>query len=694
MSRKTLEQYRSGGDLASLEEDWLARADAEPTALDWFLGLAQELIAAGETERAHSLLELYDAELVTRGLWEVRLELLRKAGAQAVKAKSLHKEVLASLHGRWTGRPTLASAIEHVALHKPTEDPTRLWDKVTRLQSLLSFDVGEVVLMPGQGVGRVTEVNLELESLRIDFDKRSGVTLGLRAAAKMLKALPAGNLLRSKLEDPAALDRLRDERPAELLRAVLESNDKPMTGAEIRDTLVGIVPEAKWAAWWATARKHPQVVASSAGRQSYRWEASQAGALAAVRKAFARADPRARLELLRKNAERDPQFAREMAGDLASLAGERAAGEPGLAFEIWFALERAGFLPESLAELPARLTGLGSDLRRLLGGIEDRLLRERALAMARERRPDWPSVYKDHATREEDPRVLDLLFDGLRAADAAAADRVLDDLVAQPRRAPAAFVWLAERAAHDEPLRARGPMRLLQQVLSALADPAFARFRVRLRALCESGATVPRLFAHLEPTQAAAAVEALRRAGALENYARDPLVAALEMRFPALRESDSPTGGPLYATSQAIEAKRSELKHLTEVDIPANRKAIAEARAMGDLRENFEYKAARERHEYLNARLAAMHRELGRARPIDFGSLDTSEVRVGTRVRLAGPTGAPRRLAILGPWESKPEQGVLSYESEMAKSLLGLKAGDSVEIGGERLRVEAIEPAL
>jgi transcription elongation GreA/GreB family factor len=467
-----------------------------------------------------------------------------------------------------------------------------------------------------------------------------------------------------------------------------------MTGAEIRDTLVGIVPESRWAAWWATARKHPQVVASSSGRQSYRWEASQAGALAALRRSYARADPRARLELLRKNAERDPQLGREMAGDLASLAVERAEQEPGLAFEIWFALERSGHLPESLADLPGRLTGPGADLRRLLAGIEDRLLRERALVMARERRPDWPSAYKDQATREEDSRVLDLLFEGLRAADAGAADRLLDDLIAQPRRAPAAFAWLAERAATDEALRARAPLRLLQQILSALGDPTFARFRVRLRALCETGGTVPRLFAHLEPSQAAGAVEALRRAGALENYERDPLVAALEMRFPALRESDSPTGGPLYATSEAIEAKRSELKRLTEVDIPANRKAIAEARAMGDLRENFEYKAARERHEYLNARLAAMHRELGRARPIDFGSLDTSEVRVGTRVRLASPGGEPRRIAILGPWESQPEQGVLSYESELAKSLLGLKAGDSVEIGGERLRVEAIEPAL
>ena len=69
-------------------------------------------------------------------------------------------------------------------------------------------------------------------------------------------------------------------------------------------------------------------------------------------------------------------------------------------------------------------------------------------------------------------------------------------------------------------------------------------------------------------------------------------------------------------------------------------------------------------------------------------------MRVGTRVRLSGPRGVERRLVVLGPWECDPEAGVLSYESELGRSLLGRKPGDSVEIGGESLRVESVEPAL
>jgi len=693
MTLRTFEEYRSQGDLASLDEDWLNHVESEPSDLDWFLGIAEGLAGAGEEDRARSLLELYDAELAGRDLWALRLEVLRRAGPLAVRPSRLQKEVVTTLEALWRDKPNLAPAIDFVGLRKNTEDPVRLWDKVTRLQSLLVFDVGEVVLMQGQGVGRVVEVNLPLESLKIDFEKRSGVTVGLRAAAKLLKPLPPGHLLRRKLEEPEVLERLRDEDPPGLLRALLETSDRPLTAGEIREALAGLVPESKWAGWWAAARRHPQVVASTGGRQAYRWEASEQGALSAVRRAFAHADARGKADLLRRHAERDPALAREMAGDLASIAGESAESDPGLALELWFGLERLGLLPAYLDELPEKLLGPDGDPRRLLASVVDRLLRERALAMLRERRDDWIAIWRDQMVREEEPRVLDLLFAGLREGDPDGAQRVVDDVLAQPRRAPATFAWLAERAAHDEELRGRSPLRLLQQLLAALADPEFARQRARLRPLADSGGTVPRLLASLEEDQAAAALESVRRVPGLEAYQRDALVAALELRFASVRAEKPAHHQPLYATAAAIAAQRAELKRLSEVDIPANRKAIAEARAHGDLRENFEYKAARERHEYLNARVAALHRDLGRARPIEFGKLDLGEVRIGARVVLDAPAGERRVYTVLGPWESRPEDNVLSYESDLGQRLLGLKPGDTVEIGGATLVVAAIEPA-
>ena len=241
MTPRSIEEYRAPGSTASLEDDWIAAVEAEPENLDSFLDLAQALVANEEEDRARGLLELYDAELKSRSLHPTRLELLRRAGLLVLKPNKLQREILATLEGIWSAKPNFKSILEYVGLNKPSDEPKKIWDKVTRLQSLLLYDVGEVVAMANQGVGRVVEVNLPLETLKIDFERMSGVTVGFRAAAKMLTPLPPGHLLRRKLEDPEGLAKLRDEQPAELLRAVLEAAGRPLLGAEIRDTLAGIV---------------------------------------------------------------------------------------------------------------------------------------------------------------------------------------------------------------------------------------------------------------------------------------------------------------------------------------------------------------------------------------------------------------------------------------------------------------------
>jgi len=689
MSRRPAEEYRSEPPLANLEDDWIAEADRDPGDIDWFLAVVDAFHAAGEGERVRGLIEVWDDELRERGLWAARLEVLRRVGDIAYKPSRLYREVVTTLEGLWSGKPNLAATIEWVGLHKTVEDATKLWDRVTRLGSVLRYDVGEVVAMKGHGVGRVAEVNLALESLRIDFEKTSGVTLGFRAAAKMLRHLEAGHLLRRKIEDPEGLARLRDEQPSELLRVVLEDADHALSAAEVREALTGIVSPKQWTSWWSAARRHPQVVTVGTGRQTYAWEASASGALDAVRRSFDRAEPRQRVEIFRKNLDRDPAMAREFAGDLASVAGEAEASDPGLAWEIYFALERAGLLPASHAGLVDRLLDPERDPRPLLAGIQDRLLRERALVMARERREDWPAIYRDQFLRDDDPRVLSLVADGLSTAANEIWDRLVDDLLAQPRRAPGAFTWLAERAADDEALRTRAPQRMLQQLVAALGSDEFSGLQTRLRPLVESGGTLPRLLPLLDEAQAKAAIELLRRTPALASYQRDSLVTALQLRYQGL--DDSSAAGPLYATAAAIDARREELKRLAEIEIPKNRKAIEEARALGDLRENFEYKSARQRHEYLNARVATLHRDLGRARPIDFAQLDVGEVRIGAAIALLPVAGgAERRFVVLGPWDSRPERGIISYESELGQNLLGHKVGDAVQVGDTSYRIKAI----
>jgi transcription elongation GreA/GreB family factor len=317
------------------------------------------------------------------------------------------------------------------------------------------------------------------------------------------------------------------------------------------------------------------------------------------------------------------------------------------------------------------------------------VLRERGYTLLASVRTDWREMYADLLAREEDPRSLVFLADSLRREAPQVLERFYDQTLAQPRKAQAAFVWMSERAADDPAIAGRNPLRLLQQLLAALNTDEFLPYRTRLRPLFESGKTVPKLLLRLEEDQAPQAYEALTRAAGLETFTRQPLLNALEMRFPALRQAGDL---PLYATAEAIAERRAELKKLLDIEIPQNRKAIEEARALGDLRENFEYKSARQRHEYLASRTAQLDGELRRVRPIEAGTIDPSEVRVGTRLRLRDADGAERSLTILGPWESKPEADVISYESEAAARLLGKRAGDEISWDGKPFTIAAIEP--
>lgn len=687
---RKLQELLEKGDFDAVEAEWLARAEERPPDLPFFVAAARGLAGQAQSERASFLLEILDGELKNTGAWSLRLGLLEQVGPLAwAEAEGLHGEILWTLERLHGTHASFRELILHVGLDKAPSDIPKTWEKVERFMGLVVFEVGEIVWMEGKGAGRVAEVNMALASFRIDFEGFPRLAVGFKAAPKLLKRIPREHVLHRKIVEPQVLKALAESDPPELLRLVLTSYAAPLTGAEIKRDLLGVVEESRWNTWWTAARKHPQVTAAGSGRQAYAWAASGEHALTQVWESFRKAAPRKKIELLRRDGARDSGLKARMEDELARLAAEAARREPGLALEIWFALEKSGRFP---ADVPwssqALLTGAG-DVRGALAGIEDRALRERAYAFVAAERSDWPTLYAAAMTREDDSRTLELLANALAKDAHSELDRFLDATLAAPNKSPAAFVWLAERAREDEALRSRSPLRLLQQLLSALAAPEFGPYRSRLLALCESGGTVPRLLPHLAPEQAAQAEEAVGRAAGLEAYQREDLVRALQLRFQALRKNEVQ---PLYALPPSIEAKRAELHQIASSDIPKNRKAIEEARALGDLRENFEYKSARQRHEYLTARATELNEQLNRSRPIDLTVIDGSEVRVGATLVLSGAGGEAKELSILGPWESNPEAGIISYESELGRSLLGARAGDPVTLSGTEYTIREIRP--
>ena len=136
----------------------------------------------------------------------------------------------------------------------------------------------------------------------------------------------------------------------------------------------------------------------------------------------------------------------------------------------------------------------------------------------------------------------------------------------------------------------------------------------------------------------------------------------------------------LLVSWESLEARRAELNELVSVRIPQNREEVKVARSHGDLRENFEYKAAKDMEKYLNSRRSDLERDVGRARGTDFKGVSCDAVNIGTVVNLANSVGATYQISVLGAWDSNPEKKWVSYLSEAGAGLLNAKVGDTVTL--------------
>jgi transcription elongation factor GreA len=154
----------------------------------------------------------------------------------------------------------------------------------------------------------------------------------------------------------------------------------------------------------------------------------------------------------------------------------------------------------------------------------------------------------------------------------------------------------------------------------------------------------------------------------------------------------------LMVTAAMYEEKQKQLAHIMEVEVPANSKEIAFALSLGDLRENAEYKAAKEKQEILNSTVAKLKDEIERAQLFDPASVNTNRIGFGTKVVLKnGNNGKKEEYTILGPWESNPDHRIISYLSPFGAAMLNkmVDEGFDFSINDEKVSfvVESISPA-
>jgi len=134
----------------------------------------------------------------------------------------------------------------------------------------------------------------------------------------------------------------------------------------------------------------------------------------------------------------------------------------------------------------------------------------------------------------------------------------------------------------------------------------------------------------------------------------------------------------LLVSKASKEEKERELEDIVKVRLPAVKEAIQIAKEHGDLKENSEYKMARQDHDTLAARRAELDGILKKAKVTDFKEANTDTISVGSSVVLRrGSDQTEIAYDLLGAWDGEPEKNILSYISPLAKQFLNHKTGET-----------------
>jgi transcription elongation factor GreA len=673
-----------GNHPEAVEEILLARIEKGTFDLRFYVPVIRHYVKNKKTEAAVAFFDLLLESCRGHNGGAEELSFLRATLAVWPASATIRKELLGHLRALYADCPNFNRLAEHCRT-ADAPDPLRAF---RRLEGWLRYDQGRGVYMATKGVGRVREINLALEAVRVVFpDSASPISFKPDEAMRLLEPLSQGHFLLDKLDQAAELGRLAQENPGEVLRRLFASVNHQLPLNELRTMLAGVVDAASWASWWTAARKDRRLTVSAGNL--CQWNDSAEDADTGILQQFSAASVRDKLDMARKYAKRSPALAAAMTDQLVDAAGAAASSNPALALELLLSLEKlpgkgAAEQKEAAAEILRR-----ADIVGIIPELHDRTVHKRALTLVRELRDDWHLLYGELVGTESDAQSLAIIYDSLKEKHPGLLDDLVKKTITSPLKAPNLFIWLCREMLNRAELQVLADWNFLQLLMQLLANSSMKEHHAALKKLFDPDGTFHESARRLEGEKARHLIALLERDGALEEYRRDKMLADLRAWYPQTQESDDKT---FFVTAQSLQARQEEFTKLTTVDIPRNTEEIVKARAHGDLRENFEYHAARARQEMLSSRAKTLHDELQFARPIDIAKIDPSVVCIGTSARLLSVNyNDGVTVTVLGPWDSDPARDIYSYLAPAANALLGKRVGMQVSFNDQLFSVAEIK---
>ncbi|HME88075.1 MAG TPA: GreA/GreB family elongation factor [Chthoniobacterales bacterium] len=584
-------------------------------------------------------------------------------------------------------------------------------------EKLDALKPGTFCLHKSWGFGRVAEWNLLLNQVVIDFAGKKGHPMQLQYAAENLTLIPPEHFLARKATDIVATKNLAKQDPVAVVKNILDGLEGKATAQHISDWMVpDLFSEPEWKKWWESARRQMKasgafsIPAKKTDPIQIRAEGvSQTDELIEV---FNRArQPKQQVAALEQIIKFHQQFKepeKQLQPVIAAIENVSARNQklhPEIAFE--FVLGRDDLL-ERFPQL--KTTHIGLTLPKLIQDEEKRFMSILPkLSAAKEKRilQALPSALGDRWSA----RALQLMqsVHGRMVAqiphvfrDAgkkAELEMMLERSVREHSATSEMLVWLCtERADWRELINPE----LLAAILSALEreqHSAPGRASKLQRLLLDDKQLFQGMFGEADVALARDAMRRLQLSPLFDELTKRSLLARIVKVFPDLESmiagaQPQEKAQPLVVSWSSLEKRKAEYEELMKRKIPENTKEIQTARSYGDLSENFEYKAAKQMQAVLVRRRSELERDLARARGTSFENPDTSRVSIGTVVTVRDKVSEKSETyTILGAWDGEPDRHIISYQTAIAKALLGKKSGEVATLPNGESEIVSIEPA-
>ena len=565
------------------------------------------------------------------------------------------------------------------------------------------------------GFGRIKSVDTVFARFAIDFSGKPAHPMDLSFAAESLKAVPKDHILARKATDIDAVRHLAAHH-IDLLKLVLNSFGGKATTDQIQQVLVPDVITDDWKKWWETARremkKNGHFIVPLKKTEPVVYQAQETSLQDRLLVDFRAAKGlKARIvvvaEMLKglSDLKDKAALATEVINALNPDIVSYQRTQPAVALEAIFARDElcaAGGVQPASGEITAAQVWLQDGIR--FGALLEAIpaaKHHRALESFKAANPDrWADILRSAINLVSAKLAKEIAGILISNGRLNLLKETLSKLISQHTASSELLLWFSRERTEDY-VDILGP-EVFRAMLTSMERDQFNEKRSnRLRDfILEDQALIAELTASADIEVIKDLTRALKLSPVFDDMDKRSLLARLVKAHPAVQSlvsgEQTKQESALLVSWESLERRRLEYQDIVEKKIPANSKEIAIARSYGDLRENHEYKAAKEMQKILMRQKEDLETALTRARGTDFSNAKTDVVGPGTVVQATDlSSNQSESFTILGAWDSDPDKGIISYLTPVAMALLNRKVGDEVEFelhgSKRRHRIEKIE---